>query len=132
MVRKLISRKNRKQRRSIKKSGGSAGVAVDNSRTFRIYGEGLAHDQIDEQGRHYTLITGLTEQHYTSQLYQAVRVRRPHGDGEAAYHEYIAWPFVLRAENESGRLIEQHILSRLTRIDVPDVLYIVNLPRPDQ
>ena len=130
MVRKLISKKNRKQRRSIKKSGGSAGVAVDNSRTFRIYGEGLDHDQIDEQGRHYTLITGLTEQHLTAQLYQAVRVRRPNRDGEAAYREYVAWPFVLRAENESGRLIEQHILSRLTRIDVPDVLYIVNLPRP--
>ena len=130
MVRKLFSRKNRKQRRSIKKSGGSAAVAAfDNSRTFRIYGEGLDHDQTDEQGRHYTLITGLTEQHLTSQLYQDVRVRRPHGDGEAAYQAYMAWPFSLRADSESGRHIEQHMFSRLTRIDVPDVLYIINQPQ---
>jgi hypothetical protein len=132
MVRKLISRKNRKQRRSIKKNGGSGSVAININRTFSIYGEGLDHDQIDEQGHHYTLITGLTEQHLTSQLYQAVRLRRPHSDGEAAYREYMAWPFVLRAENESGRLIEQDMFSRLTRNDVPDVLYIVNLAMPEQ
>jgi hypothetical protein len=132
---KKTSKKLKMRRRSVKK--GAAATAVGFTPiNFTIYGEGLDNTDIDEHGKDCTIITGLTINNTTADLYAAVRNRRPGGSsntpaGIKAFRDYQQWQFQLYANDRFlGLPVDNNHAVNLRSI--PRTLFILNATKTEQ
>lgn len=121
---KKTSRKLKIRRGSVKK-GGKPPI------TFFIYGEGLDNADIDEYGNNCSIITGLTDNNTTADLYAAVRNRRPGGssntpDGIKAFRDYQQWKFELYTNDKFSGYPPVENSFNLNLKEIPRKLYILN------